>query len=807
MSHFYQGYCRCKDFFGLLKDMFSANGWNVIDTNAPTTNAHEYIVVQRLSSRGEIMTIGLKHRSHYQIYIKPSYSTNTNQSNGVYSDAYDVSTHTLKHTIGYYNNANSQLNITTTNYSDSYSDWQSRAVQQHIRYYTTAYTDTDAEPKYLFYIISFDADNFVIKVRGNPATSGVYTEMIYCGPAVIDSSILVEPPTGKWCVCVCQNLDGAMQFMLSKNPQSAAGWVVWDCIAASLDDSDAGIAFQDKNSLLSNQSPYGIPILFRDRGTLKAYPTIWLDPSFILATQRKGTINYTDEQKFVTIDNSKFVFLNSANNHDQATYFIKVMDYPTNITAEDTGTAYKISWTNPPAPADSNIILCAQTDTYPSAPTEGNTIAVFSSVSPGATQSYFDSDLARYGNDVYYGVFSIDNNTTPPQQSLPSFGNRIKIKSNIESLSSIRTLLPAPNGRPTTLDFVSTKPGKLTLYSNPILIYPCDDSTDNNIITDITGNYHGILYNANTSTKSVPAKIGNGIQFGVAPNASIRANNATAMNYKLTNTYGISFWFKLSSNPSEARFFSNNTNVSGLGFGTSPYWGDVKGKTCRAAYWAQSGGYALPYDFSSTIDDNFHHLFFVCNGHIKHLWIDGRPVVSFSSPYNNFLNTDQYLVFGSQGSDVNSLVTPGIMNMIAVYESAPDPIQIQYEYNGGSGRVTNYVPGPNSGLKIIAKPGSMNEKLFYVLDNKTSIIGKNKLHFDVFATRTGQNFKLGFGNDNFTDIESNVEITEANTWITKTIDISTLPPSKRLIGQLAITVLDDTASSIFSVRNITATIG
>jgi hypothetical protein len=122
-------------------------------------------------------------------------------------------------------------------------------------------------------------------------------------------------------------------------------------------------------------------------------------------------------------------------------------------------------------------------------------------------------------------------------------------------------------------------------------------------------------------------------------------------------------------------------------------------------------------------------------------------------------------------------------------------------YSGsGAGNITQ---GTYS-LKIeAAQTDSLNKTLTRTISPAKDLSSKTQIKYDVKASRTGSNFKLGFHDSGGTTTEHTPNIITANTWQTETVDISGVSDAnKDAINQFIITILNADAANTIRIDNV-----
>ncbi len=100
---------------------------------------------------------------------------------------------------------------------------------------------------------------------------------------------------------------------------------------------------------------------------------------------------------------------------------------------------------------------------------------------------------------------------------------------------------------------------------------------------------------------------------------------------------------------------------------------------------------------------------------------------------------------------------------------------------------------------------SLNKTLTYTIGSPINLTGKQVAYFDIYASRTGANIKIGFHDSGGTTTEVTPTIATANTWQSVTLDLSAVSDAnKDAIDQIIITVVNASAANTFYLDNIRA---
>jgi len=109
-------------------------------------------------------------------------------------------------------------------------------------------------------------------------------------------------------------------------------------------------------------------------------------------------------------------------------------------------------------------------------------------------------------------------------------------------------------------------------------------------------------------------------------------------------------------------------------------------------------------------------------------------------------------------------------------------------------------------LKGVAlQTGSLNDTLTRTVSPTIDLSGQTSIKFDIYASRTGSNIKIGIHDSGGTTTEKTHTITDANTWETDTWDISAVSnANKDAIDSIIITVTNADAANTFYLDNMFA---
>ena len=98
---------------------------------------------------------------------------------------------------------------------------------------------------------------------------------------------------------------------------------------------------------------------------------------------------------------------------------------------------------------------------------------------------------------------------------------------------------------------------------------------------------------------------------------------------------------------------------------------------------------------------------------------------------------------------------------------------------------------------------SVGESITKTLSSNLDLSGKQQIKFDIYSSRTGSNIKVGIHDTGGTTSELTPSISDANTWETKTWDISGVSDvNKNDVDQIIITIVNADAANTFYIDNM-----
>jgi len=105
-------------------------------------------------------------------------------------------------------------------------------------------------------------------------------------------------------------------------------------------------------------------------------------------------------------------------------------------------------------------------------------------------------------------------------------------------------------------------------------------------------------------------------------------------------------------------------------------------------------------------------------------------------------------------------------------------------------------------LKGIARPDSLNKTLTKTIVSPINLTGVKTLKFDIRASRTGSNIKIGIHDVGGTTTEVTPNIISANTFQRAYLDLSSVSnTNKDVIDKIIITIINADAENTFYIDN------
>jgi hypothetical protein len=114
----------------------------------------------------------------------------------------------------------------------------------------------------------------------------------------------------------------------------------------------------------------------------------------------------------------------------------------------------------------------------------------------------------------------------------------------------------------------------------------------------------------------------------------------------------------------------------------------------------------------------------------------------------------------------------------------------------------------NYSLKVLAmETDSLNDTLTRTIGSPIDLSGRDEIKFDIYASRTGANIKIGIHDSGGTTSEKTYTVIASNTWETVTWDISAVADAdKDAIDSIIITILNADADNTFYIDNFRITL-
>ena len=152
---------------------------------------------------------------------------------------------------------------------------------------------------------------------------------------------------------------------------------------------------------------------------------------------------------------------------------------------------------------------------------------------------------------------------------------------------------------------------------------------------------------------------------------------------------------------------------------------------------------------------------------------------------------------GGGGTNQTDVIVGGNGGSGVVIISEPTPLLVTTEG-------TNKTQGTYA-LKVVAAANSLNKTLTRTIGSPLDLSNLNTLTFDIRASRTGSNIKLGFHDAGGTTTEVTPNITQADVYQTATVDLSGVSnANKDAIDQIVITIVNADAVNTFYMDNVLA---
>lgn len=773
MQKFYQGSMRCKDFLPFVVNTLATHGWKIVDSSGDGY----WAVIQKVATTGGIMTFFVKEAwfpnfGHLSINGLMAI-TDVVDENGVFVDAYDPTTKTLKRAC--YNRDYMRTA------DQSATSWTGYPTAQ---YYTGAKSDADDSPTHVFYILSVTDDGFFIKARGNPAVSGNTYNVFYGGAFnKLVNEIDTNNPRGLWgeygsywygkMCSICA--DGT-------RPLDTVGWQSYS-ITSHLDAGGA-------------QDATNIPTLGFDNGYLVSQPYLAsnADPviSIPMPIAPRGA-DLVDENYFLEFDGDKYVYLTATNvtPSNLTSILAKVISGVKDLQVKDNGAGYEITWLNPNDSAIDKIKLYAKTTGMPASHDDPDAVLVHTvnTVSINDIVTYIDTDASRYGQTVYYAAFTFDSGLPTPNVSMLSPQGSAKIGNIIASLPSHATI-----HNPTNVAYEFSNKNKINAFYSATAAFPCNDNAGTTVVTDIVNGLHGTA-SGNTSALSVVEQGRTALNLASGHNITLPASPKMALPYN----YTFQGWFK-----KPASWGTYNALVGGQ----DSYWRYDASQTMIMRAAGHERGFPYKFNWNS---EEFMFLTLVKEGNKAHLFLNGDRLL-IGCPT---VETEQWK-WSNESTNIKIGITwagyyfNGMVDDFEIYAYPLSPLQIKYSYNGGSNRIFDpafYNYNSIEGMAIIADIGAVNETAMLNLKPSegyfNNLTGANTINIDCYSLRAGNNFALALLSGTGVEFNLPITISTAKTWETVTLDISEIQDNvKREITKIGVRITNADEVNIISIKNI-----
>lgn len=345
--------------------------------------------------------------------------------------------------------------------------------------------------------------------------------------------------------------------------------------------------------------------------------------------------------------------------------------------------------------------------------------------------------------------------------------------------------------------------------------YKCNDNAANTTVTDATGTNNGTA-SANTSTfYTASGKIGGAFDFDGTKYVNLGTSKFN------TPKGAICFWLVSKGTLNTSRWI--------LGRGPNlDVWADL-----GMAFVSLSGSYYLALSgvggttiakkvvLASSINDGDHLIFNLFEDGTAQVYLNNSlitPTETLSGfDWDNDI-TNQ-LSIANAGARADGLYRfDGVIDDIRFYDTTLTAAQRAVVYNGGNGTENSLTGGivvssesstkkeGSYSLKLVAaQTTSLNNYITRTVSPTINLTDQSSIKLWVYASRIGTNLKIGFHDSGGTTTEGNIEITSANTWEEKTIDISAVDnANKDAIDSIILTVTNADAENTVYIDSLFA---
>jgi hypothetical protein len=348
------------------------------------------------------------------------------------------------------------------------------------------------------------------------------------------------------------------------------------------------------------------------------------------------------------------------------------------------------------------------------------------------------------------------------------------------------------------------------LIASPVSQWKLNEDAPSTIVVDSMGNNNGNL-NVNTEDRSVVGKINKGFDLnGVGDNINCGSNASL----RITGDRTLTAWVRISAAtyPDGATnwHIMNNENYQVNGF----VWRIDGGTGKSFLRTSRDGASSQQFSDSSLGNNIWRFCAIVIKNGVLTFYLDGQPDGG-GAIIAQVASTSAFIL-----SRVTAQAMDGIMDDVRVYNFALSQMEIEALYNNGSGTEEENPPGANlqsysedtikeqgsyslKGIALIT--ASLNATLTRTVDPTIDLTDLTQIKFDIRASRTGSNIKIGIHDSGGMTTEITHNITEANVFQMVTWDISGVSnANKDAIDSIIITIVNADANNIFYIDNIYA---
>lgn len=383
-------------------------------------------------------------------------------------------------------------------------------------------------------------------------------------------------------------------------------------------------------------------------------------------------------------------------------------------------------------------------------------------------------------------VFELDNinyNSNTDIQDAYKSSDKDNLQCYIES-SYMKIVAAKTDSLNDTLTHTITRTSVIISdYTDYVAHFKLDDDSLNNLVINevgIDGYLGSILYSdPDSATVSTSGKIGTAFYLDTDQYVYIRDGDSSAFETMLQSPFSVSMWFKgddrLSPPDHPQVLFHvgdydlNNTSLNGNA-NEDNYFEIVYQRVSGIIYavYKAGGNFSVSCSNTNAVDSGWNHVVVTPDGSDIKLYVNGEEV-SYNSTYTSDMSGITMSDFRVEyPSDYN-------WDKEHIGQSRPaGPVCM------GSG-VAHYI-GIIDDVRMFSKSLSTSEidDLYAASDNEGELTSPidlssaDTIEFRARSSRTGANFRIGIVDDGGSVYEYDVDISEADTWESKTWDISSL---------------------------------